>query len=217
MESLQAEVAALRASDTQRQTALISAVGRLQSLQAKVDAGNGDAETLSKMDAQLSAAHDMLDALLEDEAVDPKVRAKAQAARTKATSKSELDELRRKVEKLEAPKATAQPETTNAPTPFEVGVVTAIEAAGLDPNDAIFDWKGEASSLLHTQGAAAARDYFKRKIAEGIEAKAAAGRRQTRKDAAGEKTTPAGDAENPLNPARSLEDRAKYLRSIGAI
>jgi hypothetical protein len=223
LESLQAEIAAskaeiaaLRSADTRRQTDLVSAVGRLQSLQAKVDAGNGDAATLAELDTRLGAAHDMLDALLEDEAVDPKVREKAKAVRSKATKDSEIADLRREVEALKAPKATA-PQPDNGPTPFETGVITAIEAAGLDPDDAIFDWRGEASALLNGQGPAAARDYFKRKIAEALELKAVAGRRQSRKTAAGDTGTPAGAAGNPLDPSRPKDEQLAYLRSIGAI
>lgn len=212
----QAEITALRGGHTKSQTDLLTAVGRLQSLQAKVDAGTGDAGAVSKLTAQMTAANEALDALLEDETVDPKVRAKATAARTKADANSEIAELRREMAAMKAARAVVEP--TNAPSPFETGIVAAIEAAGLDPDDtALFDWRGMASSLLSTQGPAAATAYFKTQIAAGLEAKATAGRRQGRKDAAGGNVKPSGSELGPLDESRSAKERLEYLHSVGAI
>ena len=219
LEQLQTELATLKATNTKSQRELIAAVGRLQALQAKVDAGTGDSETVTALQTQMAAANEVLDALLEDEAIDPKVKERAGRARTKAQSDSELATLRREIEALKNDrKAPAPAANDNAPSPFEVGVVTAIQTAGLDPDDtSLFDWQ-EATQLFHTKGAAAATDYFKTKIAEGLASKSAAGRRQTKKDAGSTQVNKAGGpATNPLDPERPAEERLKYLMAQGHI
>lgn len=220
LEQLQTELATLKATNTKSQRELIAAVGRLQALQAKVDAGTGDSETVTALRTQMAAANEVLDALLDDEAIDPKVKERAGRARTKAQADSELAALKREIEALKADRKTPAQQTVNdnAPTPFEVGVVTAIQTAGLDPDDtALFDWQ-EATQLFHTQGAAAARDYFKKKIEEGLASKSAAGRRQVKKEAGSTQVNKAGGpATNPLDPERPAEERLKYLISQGHI
>lgn len=212
--------AELRAANTKNSRDLIAAIGRVQSLQQKVDAGSPDAANVASLRTQMTAVNEMLDAVLDDETVDPKVKARATAARTKAQGVAEQERItamQAEIDALKNPKAPSEP-AENAPTSFEAGVVTAIEAAGLDPDDELFDWKGEASTILTTQGPKAALAYFKKQIAAGLEAKATAGRRQTKKDAAGTQgARPSGDASDQLDPSRSAEDRYKYLKSIGAI
>lgn len=218
LEQLQAEIATLKSTNTKAQRELIAAVGRLQALQAKVDAGTGDSETVTALKTQMAAANEVLDALLEDEAIDPKVKERAGRARTKAQSDSELAQLKREIEALKAQRKDPAPvDSGTGPSPFEVGVVTAIEAAGLDPDDPIFDWQ-EATQLFHTKGAASARDYFKTKIEEGLAAKSAAGRRQSKKEAGSTQVNKAGGpATNPLDPERPAEERLKYLMAQGHI
>lgn len=215
LEQLQAELATLKASNTKSQRDLISAVGRLQALQAKIEAGTGDSETVTALQTQMAAANEVLDALLDDEAIDPKVKERAKSARTKAQSDSTLAALRREIEALKTPKQPAPPAAADGPTAFEVGIVTAIQAAGLDPDDAeLFDWK-EATQLFHLQGADAAREYFRTQISSGLAAKSAAGRRQAKKEAGGTQTKPSGNAASPLDPSRSAEERLKYLIEQG--
>ena len=219
LEQLQAKIDSLEATNTKTSRDLIAAVGRLQALQSKVEAGTGDSDTVTALKTQMAAADEILNALLEDEAVDPKVKERAQGARTKAQSKTELDALRREIEELKKPRTQqAAPDTDNAPSPFERGIVLAIQAAGLSPDDPIFDWKGEASAIFHQKGQDAATEYFRKQIEAGLAEKATASRRQNRKDAgATQSGKPGGDALKPLDPSRSIEDRLKHLKEIGAI
>ncbi len=214
--TLKAEVAALRNLNTSQSRDLIAAVGRLQSLADKVEQTPADDPRVAGLTAQMEAANEMLDALLDDEAVDPKVKERAQRARSNVqakTDRQELEALKREVAAMKAPKSTPAPDAGLTKSSFEVGVETAILAAGLDPDDALFDWGGEATRLLRSQGPAVALTYFKTQIAAGLEAKAAAGRRQGRKTAGGTQTTPGGDGTDPLDESRPQEERLRWMRA----
>ena len=224
-EQLQARVAELETLNTRQSRDLIAAIGRLQALDEKLTKGSGDAEAVAALKAGLDTANEMLDALLEDEAIDPKVKERASRARTTAQARADRDEaerLRKRVEELEKnpPRAAAPDAAADAPTPFEEGLVAAVEAAGLDPDDAdLFDWKGEATRLLQTQGARAVTAYFRKQIAAGLEAKNATNRRESRRGAGLNQSTrtDGGNATSPLDPSRSAEERYQHLKSIGAV
>lgn len=225
-EQLQARVAELETLNTRQSRDLIAAIGRLQALDEKLTKGSGDDSAVAALKAGLDTANEMLDALLEDEAIDPKVKERATRARTTAQARADREEaerLRQRVEELEKnpPRPAAAPSAAdNAPTPLEEGLVAAIEAAGLDPDDEnLFDWKGEATRLLRTQDARAVTAYFRKQIAAGLEAKNAANRREVRRGAGLNQNGRGGDggATGPLDPSRSAEERYQHLKSIGAV
>lgn len=218
-EDLKAELDDLRGQHTRSQRELISAIGRLQAMEARVK-NSGNAEDIATLRAGLKTANTLLDTLLEDEALDPKVKDRAARARAQAdaeSSKAELEALRRQVAELRTPPAP-QSVAENAPTPFEEGIVTAITAAGLDPDDPAFDWTGEASRILNSQGQRATVTYFQKKIAELVEAKGAANRREARRSAGRSQAgAPAGGAVDPLDPSRPVSEGYEALKKMGAI
>lgn len=190
----------------------------MQSTASRLEKSHGDSTAeRSQLAANVKVANDAIDALLEDEAVDPKVREKVRSLRTSATSNSELAEVRRQLAALEAAREAPAADATgsDAPSPFEQAMVAAIEANGLDPDDALFDWSGEISRLYRTNPDTA-RSHVVAQIRAGLAAKAQAERRTTRKAAGTAGSKPAGDAVNDLDVG-TLEERMKKLRSIGAL
>lgn len=222
-EQLQARVAELETLNTRQSRDLIAAIGRLQALDEKLSKGTGDAEAVATLQAGLDTANEMLDALLEDDAIDPKVKERATRARTTAQAKNdraEAERLRKRVEELEKnpPRAATASAADDAPTPFEEGIVAAIEVAGLDPDDELFDWK-EATRLMRSQGQRAVTAYFRKQITAGLEAKSATNRREGRRGAGLQQSggSSSGSATSPLDPSRSAEERYKHLKAIGAV
>lgn len=228
VEDLQQQIRALQASvaaSDKRHRDVIAAVGRVQSAQAKFEraAGTGTAEA-AKLQASVKAANDSIDALLEDEAIDPKVRDKVRSVRAAATSNSELEDLRRQMAALQAGRQDDDHEAMSpgpagnatALSAFEQAMEAAIVANDLDPDSDLFDWAGEASKLYRESGREAAQAYFVKQIKSGLEARAQASRRETRRTSGTAGAKPAGNAQNELEVG-TVEERMKALRAMGAV
>lgn len=223
-ERLLARVEALEAANATHARNLTAAIGRYQKLQAKIDSGDDSTKTLRELRAASTASQAAIDAILEDEAIDPAVKARARAARQQAASDSEKQELLDRLDRLEnkRPDPTSDDEDDTSPpavSPFERELWSMITSFGLEITDPVFDWKGEATRILTTQGQDAARAYFTTKIREKLEGTQSSERRQQRKRAAAPAngTPPAGSLRNELDASRPLEDRLKHLQSLGAI
>lgn len=214
---LQDKFAALEASQTRTQRDVTAAIGRYQSLAAKVEKAPEDTASVRQLQAQSTAVREALEALIEDEAADPKVQSKARAALAKMPD-PEKEELRDRVAALEAARGESRPQGGNGPSSFESEIVDEIESYGLDPDDSAFDWRGEGTSLLTTQGPAAARRYFRAKIKELLDTKNTTERRQARKNAGGEKkVTPAGGSSTSPLHSENREEAMKHLESLGIL
>ena len=216
LEQLATEVATLKTQSTKAMRDFSAAVGRLNSLYTKLESGRGDTvTTVNQLNAQVKAVDGMLAAVLEDEGLDPKVRAKAAEVRSKVTGDSELANLKAEIDALK----NGDKEQRQAPpadTAFEQSIVDEIESYGLSPDDPTFDWKGEATSLLMGQGPGATRTYFRTKIKELLASGGAADRRQERKKAAGEKVPAGNKAARTFNSGNEEED-IKTLIKMGII
>lgn len=214
--ALQAQIAELRATSVRATRDAAAAIGRYQSLAARLDAKPEDSALLKQLQAQGDAVTAALNAVIEDDTVDPKVQAKAREALAKIPD-PEKEDLRARLAALE--KARAIPTVQPATTDFEREIEDEITGYGLNPDDPAFDWKGEASSLLTTQGPAAVRTYFRAKIKTLLDEQRTAGRRQQRKEAGktDTKTVPAGNNANPLDLSRPTEERLKWLQDQGII
>lgn len=209
-------IVALEAQNAKLGRDFQSGIGRLHSLIERADTGRGASETQQRqIAAQLEAVKSTLVAVLEDETMSPEIRARARAAAEKAEADADRASMRAE---LEAVKGGGQRQTAPAPTgsDFEAGLVFGIEAAGLSPDDSIFNWQ-EATQILGTQGQGAVQAYFRQKIGEGVAAKQAAERRQSRKTAAGEGAKPDGSTMRPLDPSLPIEQRLKALRDMGIV
>ena len=219
LEDVLARVAKLESATAAHTRDLTAAVGRFQSLQAKVDAGSATAAEVRALSVAQAAAQEAIDAIAEDEALDPTVRTKAAAARSRAATKLAEDEkaaLQARLDALESRgTAAAAPAGVD---PFEQELWDMIESFGLEKTDPIFDWKGEATNLLMNQGQAATRRYFTAKIRERLATEDTSDRRQMRKSAGKVGGSPAASTGvKELDASRPIEDRLKYLQSIGAI
>lgn len=220
LETLQAEVASLRAAQTKQVTDFTAAVGRYQSLEARVAARGGDADVLVELRSRQEAMDEALKAVLDDETVSPAIKARAQAAfdkQTAAAATARDTAQQKRIEALETAQrgGASGGAQAAAVSPFERGVLTAIEAADLDPDDPAFDWAGKASEAV-LKGEAAGLAYFKAKIKELV---AARDGRQTRKEAAGTAKggTASGGNKGALDASRPVEDRLKHLQTLGVI
>lgn len=185
LETLQADIAELKANNANQTRALSafnSNVGRVQSIVERLEAGKGDTEGLLKrLASQMGVLDESIDAILDDENIDDRVKEKARSVRSKAAASSELEYLKSQIEELKV----ARPATAPAAGPsFEEEIVDMIRGFDLDPDDKAFDWAGEASKLLSEKGEAETRKYFRKTVKDMLETKAAAARRQVRKDGA---------------------------------
>lgn len=219
LDDVLARVAQLEATTAAHKRDITAAVGRFQSLQAKIDAGDATAAEVRALRTASTAAQEAIDALAEDEAIDPSVKARVAGARSKAAVAAAEDEkaaLKARLDALEA--RGSEPAPTAGVSSFEQELWGMIESFDLDKNDPIFDWKGEATRILTNQGEAATRKYFTAKIREKLDEDTSTDRRQMRKTAGAKgETKPAGAGAKELDEARPLEERLKYLQSIGAI
>jgi len=216
--ALQQKVTDLEGTQTRTQRDVTAAIGRYQSLSAKVDAKPEDTGALKALQQQSGAVIEALKALLDDEAIDPAVKRKASDTLAKLPD-AERTALENRIAELErgGRKPTAEPATGG--TSLENELVDEITSYGLNPDDPAFDWKGEATSLLRAQGASAVKGYFRKQIKTLLEEQSAASRRQSRKKAGTTdgKTPSANNATKPLDATRPVEDRLKVLREMGVI
>lgn len=218
--ALQREVEQLRNRDSALDRDLKAAIGRFQSSIDKLSSGRGDSDKIAvQAQSQFEAVNAAMDALLQDETIAPETRARVQQQRDRAKADSELAAMKAQLEAL-TNASNAQQDSGPASNPT-YGLQTELEEwiadEELDPNDPIFDWKGEATVLLRNEGEAAVRRYFRRKINEAKADRDAADRRQDRKTSAGEKVTPAGDSLRDLDPSKPLEERLRIMAEHGII
>lgn len=216
LEELATQVATLKDQNTKAARDFQAAVGRMQALYAKIESGKGDTDKLvQQLAAQMRQVDGALEVVLEDDVLDASVREKVKQARTKATSEHDLASLKAEIESLKTAREAPAVATDDSIRAFEEAIVEEIESYGLSPNDAVFDWTGEASTILKTSGIGATQKYFRSKIKAALEAKLAAERRQERKEAVGVKTTTTGGNTALYDPAASDEENIKRLVALG--
>lgn len=225
-DQLKREIAELRAQNTKIGRDFQSSVGRLHSLIERLQSGRGNTDALeAQVKTQIEAVNSTLEAILEDEATSPELRARARAIAKEARSASELAALRAEVAAMKGggneDEDEPAPQRGGNVSPFERGIILAIEAAGHDPDDPIFDWSGEATRIFRSQGEEATIAYFRQKIGEATTAKAAAERRQSRKEAGGKGANgsppPEGSGARHLDPSLPKEERIKRLVEMGVL
>ena len=220
LDQLKREIADLKAQNVKIGRDFQSSVGRLHSLIERLQSGRGDTGALeAQLKPQIEAVNSTLEAILEDEATSPELRARARAIAKEAKSAADLATVRAELAAMKNGGGEDEAPASGAPSPFEQGIVLAIQAAGHDPDDPIFDWRG-AAGIYSTQGEAATLLYFRQKIGEATAAKAAAERRQTRKEASGKgggTPSPEGTGARTLDPSLPKEERIKRLVEMGVL
>lgn len=213
---LKREIAELRGQNDKLERGLKADIGRLHSLITRAESGRGNTEAQQRqIEAQLEAVKGTLSAVLDDDTISPEIRARARAAAEKAIADAKLAGMQAQIESRGR---TPEPDApAGGGQDFEDGIVFAIEAAGLDPDDsALFDW-AEAGQILRAQGQGATRAYFRKKIGEAKATQQATSRRQTRKDAGKGSPSPEGSSTRELDPSLSTEVRLKKLIEMGVI
>lgn len=217
LEKLAAEVAMLRQSQAKTLRDFNAAVGRVQSVVSRIDSGRGDTDQLTKqLRSQIGAVDKAIDAILEDETMSPEIKERARAARSNAAATSELEDIKAQLEALKNPAKPDAPDDS-AVLSFEDSIVEEIESYGLDPDDAAFDWKGEATQIMLTKGADETRKYFRRKVKDILAEKAAAERRQSRKESSSKKPDASGSNMREFDPDQGNEANIKKLIDLGII
>ena len=185
-------------------------VGRIQSLTAKFESAPAAqrAEIQQQIDDRFSTVSDQIETLLsglDETAIDPATRQKILAAREATRRAAEVQKL---VDD-EITKRTPKPAPTQTTSPVEEQIVALIEAADLDPDAPIFDWKGEMTQLvLKDPSGKSLRSYVLNKIVEAKAEEESASRRTTAKRQAGSGTP------RPASPANLDADRER-LRTSG--
>ena len=217
--ALQRELQASQATVAKLEREVKASIGRFQSAVSRLEAGRGDPDALKReVEAQFSEVRGALSAILEDEAISPEVRERARAVAQTAKSEAAMRALQAELEQLKTA-GRREDATTPAfdPAEFEASMVDLIEAADLDPDDPVWDWKGNATRALLEGGVAGGRAYFRSKIAEVKASRQAGERRQARKQTAGKGPDPAGGSTSQLDPSRGKEANLKALVDMGVV
>lgn len=153
-------IAALEVAQRQSVAEIRSAVGRVQSLSAKLDKAN-DPQVEAKLRTELAGVSDLLGLVTDsiDESILPRdIKRRVSDAQVTARAQATDAEINRRIAAATAP--TEPVITTNVDTNLiEAAVVSQIQGLGLNDKDPAFDWV-RAGMLLNTQGQAAMWSYF---------------------------------------------------------
>lgn len=157
LSALEAKIAALEALQRQNVNEIRSAVGRVQSLAAKLEKTNDPAAEV-KLRTELAGVSELLGLVTDsiDESILPRdVKRRVADAQSAARAAAADAELNRRI--AEATASTQAP--AYDPNAIEAAVVAQIKSLGLNDSDPAFDWQ-YAATVLNTQGQAAMWDYF---------------------------------------------------------
>ena len=217
---LEQQIAELKAQNTRLDRDFKSGVGRLQSIVTRLESGRGDPDALQRQfNSEMSGVRNILDAILQDENISDESRARARSAIERAKSESDLAAVKAKLEALEGGGRRVEDDDVlpRRARDFENAMVFAIEQAGLDPDDPMWDWAGAATQVFVQQGEAAGQAYFRKKIGDARATQQASERRQSRKESAGKggaSTAAEGGSTRLLDPANNKEQNLKTLASL---
>lgn len=155
--AIEQRIAALEAAQRQSVLEIRSAVGRVQSIAAKLDKTN-DPQVEAKLRTELAGVSELLGLVTDsiDESILPR-DVKQRVAQAQAVIRKEAAdaEINRRIAEATANTTPAQPNTSN----LEAAVVAQIRSLGLNDQDPAFNWP-QASMILQTQGEQAMWSYF---------------------------------------------------------
>lgn len=157
LSALEAKIAALEAAQRQSVNEIRSAVGRVQSLAAKLEKTNDPAAEV-KLRSELAGVSELLSLVTDsiDESILPRdVKRRVADAQAAARAAAADAELNRRIAEATAPRQEQGYDVDG----IESAVVAQIRSLGLDDSDPAFDWR-QAAQILGTQGQAAMWDYF---------------------------------------------------------
>lgn len=222
--ALEQRIAALEQAHRQSVQDLRSAVGRVQSLAARLDKTN-DPQVEAKLRQELAGVSDLLGLVTDsiDESILPRdVKQRVAGAQVAARAAVADAEINRRIAEAVAPilrenTVRSTPQEIDADA-IEASAVAQIRALGLDDTDPAFNWT-TAAALLHSQGPAAMWSYFAGVERQLLSAKDAGPQRRPRTNSP-RNTGPANnpDVTTQMEKAMDSGDLAeglKLLKSLG--
>lgn len=213
-------IAALEQLQRQSVTEIRSAVGRVQSLSAKLEKTN-DPGVEAKLRTELSGVSELLGLVTDsiDESILPQdVKRRVADARAATRTQVADAEINRRV--AAAVESAMPVVTANASDPnrIEAAVISQIRSLGLDDTDPAFDW-GQAAQLLNTQGEQAMWSYFgtveKQLLSSTTEGPQRRPRSQAPRAAGTAASVDIADQLEAANEAGDLNKGIELLRSMG--
>lgn len=156
---IEGRIAALEAAQRQSVLEIRSAVGRVQSIAAKLEKTN-DPQVEAKLRTELAGVSDLLGLVtgsIDDTILPRDVKQRVADAQAQIRRAAADDEINRRIA-VATQNLVPQPTTQNADA-VEAAVVAQIRSLGLDDTDPAFNWT-EAAGILRTQGEQAMWAYF---------------------------------------------------------
>lgn len=213
--ALEARIGALEAAQRQSVLEIRSAVGRVQSIAAKLDKTN-DPQIEAKLRSELAGVSDLLGLVTDsiDETILPRdVKQRVKTAQDTIRNTAADAEINRRI--AEAVGAREVPQTSDADA-LEAAVVAQIRSLGLNDQDPSFNW-GQAASILRTQGEQAMWAYFG-EVEKGLLAGEAGPQRRARTaPRAAAPSTAKDDVERFLDKETSLDQKLADMRAQGIL
>lgn len=218
--ALELRIAALEAAQRQSVLEIRSAVGRVQSIAAKLDKTN-DPQTEAKLRTELAGVSELLGLVTDsiDESILPR-DVKRKVSDAQAVMRRELAdaEINRRIAEATQTQ-TAQPILAGSDVnALEAAVVAQIRGLGLDDTNPAFNWQ-QAANILNAQGERAMWSYFG-EVERQLLTEASTGGPQRRSRqaprAAGVSQTKTG-VDKFLDKEASLDEKLAEMRAQGIL
>lgn len=213
--ALEARMVALEAAQRQSVLEIRSAVGRVQSIAAKLDKTN-DPQIEAKLRSELAGVSDLLGLVTDsiDETILPRdIKQRVKTAQDTIRNTAADAEINRRI--AEAVGAREVPQTSDADA-LEAAVVAQIRSLGLNDQDPSFNWS-QAASILRTQGEQAMWTYFGEVEKTLLEVEAGPQRRARTAPRAAAPSTAKDGVERFLDKETSLDQKLADMRAQGIL
>lgn len=215
--AIEQRLVALEAAQRQSVLEIRSAVGRVQSIAAKLDKTN-DPQVEAKLRTELAGVSELLGLVTDsiDESILPRdVKRRVSDAQGAIRAAAADAEINRRIAEATRQPVSAPPGTEA--DAIEAAVVSQIRSLGLNDQDPAFDW-GRAARLLQTEGQSAMWAYFGEVEKTLLEAPASAGPQRRPKTTSPKASGPAAaeqDFATQLEGIKNLDEGVALLRSLG--
>ena len=200
--ALEQRIVALELTQRSAVNEIRTAVGRVQSLSAKLDKTN-DPQIEARLRTELAGVTELLGLVTEsiDESILPRdVKQRVSSAQATLRSAAADAEINRRIAEAVAGTPTAVQSEIDT-SAIEAAAVNQIRGLGLNDTDPAFDW-AHAALLLHTQGQSAMWGYLSQVesalLADGT-------------PAGGPQRRPRATAPRPASAVNTTSDLARFL------
>jgi len=217
--ALEQRIAALESAQRQSVLEIRSAVGRVQSIAAKLDKTN-DPATEAKLRTELAGVSELLGLVTDsiDESILPR-DVKRKVSDAQATMRRELAdaEINRRI--AEATQSQMPISTGPDVNALEAAVVSQIQSLGLNDQDPAFNW-AQAATILNTQGERAMWAYFgevERQLLTGSVPEGGPQRRTRQAPRAASTAAPKSGVDKFLDKDVPLAEKLAEMRAQGIL